>query len=289
MRPAYVQTHVVLLAHGAPARGPFEACRQQAPRPPSWRLQTASGRRRARVWIGPTAPWRWRGNGRPSAARARLRLEERQEAAAVELARRRRELAAGFVSLAPLAHREGRARLLLAGLAQSAAVAAARVDRLAAEGAALARLQRAAHAATALWTARRTAAVGRMGAAGMRWRRALRRYAASADSFSSGSKKIELGSGRLTSVDRVTLALGLNARVGAANASRGGSQARHPSRHAIGSAIVAGRLVAAHGALDRAPSGRRGGAHPTRAADCRDIARAIAQLGSPSSRASTRW
>ena len=140
--------------------------------------------------------------------RARLRLEEWQEAAAVELARRRRELAAGFVSLAPLAHRDGRARLLLAGLAQSAAVAAARVDRLAAEGAALARLQRAAHAATALWTARRTAAVGRMDAAGMRWRRALRRYAASADSFSSGSKKTELGSGRLTSVDRVTLALG---------------------------------------------------------------------------------
>ena len=84
----------------------------------------------------------------------------------MELARRRRELAAGFVSLAPLAHRDGRARLLLAGLAQSAAVAAARVDRLAAEDAALARLQRAAHAATAMWTARRTAAVGRMGAAG---------------------------------------------------------------------------------------------------------------------------
>ena len=111
-------------------------------------------------------------------ARARLRLEDRREAAAIEVNLRRRELAAGFIRLGPIAEGDGRARVLLAGLAHAAAAATARMDRLSADRAPLAREQRVANSAMAIWRKRNQASLAAQSSAGERWFRALRYFAA---------------------------------------------------------------------------------------------------------------
>lgn len=148
---------------------------------------------------------------RADRARARLRLEERYEAATRDLALRRRELAAGFVALGSLAHRDGRTRLLLAGLAQSARSASAMVNRLAMERAGLARELRAATAVKAIWVARHTAAMQARAAAGERWHRALRAYAATAAELRPSLRPCE-GSRlrRVVALNPVTLALAVS-------------------------------------------------------------------------------
>ncbi len=138
-------------------------------------------------------------------ARARLRLDDRQEAAAIEVNLRRRELAAGFIRLGSIADGDGRARVLLAGLAHAAAAASARAARLSADEAALAREQRVANSAMAIWVTRRAASLADQISAGERWRRALRHFAAHAADRDreSGASSASVA---LTKTDPVTLA-----------------------------------------------------------------------------------
>ena len=138
-------------------------------------------------------------------ARARLRLADRQEAVAQELAVRRRELAAVLVTLGPLVRRDRRAGLLLAGLARAVAMAAARAEQLAAEGAALARQQRAATMAKAMWACRLAGANGAGDAAGRRWRSALRASVAAIIGTESTHPPASVTRGSLVARDRTTL------------------------------------------------------------------------------------
>ena len=146
---------------------------------------------------------RWR----TDRARARLRLAERQAEAASELALRRRELAEGFVKLGSAALRDGRARLILAGLAQAAAKATAKSDQLGGEVAPLARQQRVAALATEIWSVRYAAAAATEAAAARRWRGALRSYAQALALGESGVKPVRAETQALVAIDKVTLAL----------------------------------------------------------------------------------
>jgi murein hydrolase activator len=107
-------------------------------------------------------------------AGALLRHAERQQRADLEIAARRRELAAAFATLGAVADRDARARLLLAGLAQGAAAAAADTEQLAARRTVEASLLRAASADRARTAGRLAAVEGEAERAGARWRATLR-------------------------------------------------------------------------------------------------------------------